>query len=38
MRPSRRCRVLLGRPLTDIRAAYEARLSLWEEWLPEMEG
>ena len=25
-------RVLLGRPLTDIRAAYEARLKLWEEW------
>jgi NAD(P)-dependent dehydrogenase (short-subunit alcohol dehydrogenase family) len=25
-------RVLLGRPLDDIRAAYEARLATWEEW------
>ena len=25
-------RALLGRPLTDIRAAYETRLALWEEW------
>jgi NAD(P)-dependent dehydrogenase (short-subunit alcohol dehydrogenase family) len=25
-------RVLLGRPITDIRNAYEARLKLWEEW------
>ncbi len=31
-------RVLLGRPLNDIRAAYEARLKLWEEWRPVMEG
>ena len=31
-------RVLLGRPLTDIRAAYEARLKLWEEWQPVMEA
>lgn len=25
-------RVLLGRPIDDIRAAYEARLATWEEW------
>jgi NAD(P)-dependent dehydrogenase (short-subunit alcohol dehydrogenase family) len=25
-------RVLLGRPLDDIRAAYEERLATWEEW------
>ena len=31
-------RVLLGRPLTDIRAAYEVRLKLWEEWQPIMAG
>ena len=30
--------VLLGRPLTDIKAAYEARLKLWEEWQPVMDG
>jgi NAD(P)-dependent dehydrogenase (short-subunit alcohol dehydrogenase family) len=27
-------RALLGRPLDDIRAAYEARLRTWEEWRP----
>jgi NAD(P)-dependent dehydrogenase (short-subunit alcohol dehydrogenase family) len=31
-------RVLLGRPLADIRAAYEQRLATWEEWLRKMYG
>jgi NAD(P)-dependent dehydrogenase (short-subunit alcohol dehydrogenase family) len=31
-------RVLLGRPLTDIRAAYEQRLATWEEWSRKMYG
>jgi NAD(P)-dependent dehydrogenase (short-subunit alcohol dehydrogenase family) len=30
-------RVLLGRPLDDIRAAYEQRLKTWEEWIPNLE-
>ena len=30
-------RVLLGRPIEDIRAAYEARLSGWEEWIRELD-
>jgi NAD(P)-dependent dehydrogenase (short-subunit alcohol dehydrogenase family) len=31
-------RVLLGRPLDDIRRAYEDRLALWEQWRPVMEA
>jgi NADP-dependent 3-hydroxy acid dehydrogenase YdfG len=31
-------RVLLGRPLEDIRAAYEARLKTWEEWQHMLEA
>lgn len=30
-------RVLLGRRIDDIRAAYESRLALWEEWQAAME-
>jgi NAD(P)-dependent dehydrogenase (short-subunit alcohol dehydrogenase family) len=30
--PNPPLRVLLGRPVADIRAAYEARIKLWEEW------
>ena len=30
-------RVLLGRPLGDIRAAYEQRIRTWEEWIPLLE-
>jgi NAD(P)-dependent dehydrogenase (short-subunit alcohol dehydrogenase family) len=30
-------RVLLGRPLDDIRAAYEQRVGTWEEWIPLLE-
>jgi NAD(P)-dependent dehydrogenase (short-subunit alcohol dehydrogenase family) len=30
-------RVLLGRPLADIRAAYEDRLVTWEEWARRLE-
>lgn len=30
-------RVLLGRPLTDIRVAYEERLATWEEWVRKLE-
>jgi NAD(P)-dependent dehydrogenase (short-subunit alcohol dehydrogenase family) len=28
-------RVVLGRPVADIRAGYEARIKLWEEWADE---
>ena len=31
-------RVLLGRPIDDIRNAYESRLSSWEEWAAAMRG
>lgn len=31
-------RVLLGRPLSDIRASYEQRLATWEEWSRKMYG
>jgi NAD(P)-dependent dehydrogenase (short-subunit alcohol dehydrogenase family) len=30
-------RVLLGRPLSDIRAAYEERLATWEEWSTKLD-
>ena len=31
-------RVLLGRPLEDIRAAYDSRLKTWEEWRRVLEA
>lgn len=30
-------RALLGRPLDDIRAAYDQRLKMWEEWAERLE-
>jgi NAD(P)-dependent dehydrogenase (short-subunit alcohol dehydrogenase family) len=30
-------RTLLGRPLDDIRAAYEARLATWKDWAQKLE-
>jgi hypothetical protein len=30
-------RVLLGRPIEDIRTAYEARMRTWEEWKAAMD-
>lgn len=31
-------RVLLGRPLDDIRAAYEERLAIWEAWSDKLDA
>jgi NAD(P)-dependent dehydrogenase (short-subunit alcohol dehydrogenase family) len=36
--PNPPMRVLLGRPIEDIRAAYEQRLKTWEEWRQVTEG